>query len=84
MAGWYAAALIPVLVFAIYGFFRKDFVAVTIAFIGLVILVWWRLSQEFSALAAHQSLFQKVLRHEQESDRVQGSVESKDSPSLGS
>jgi hypothetical protein len=62
--GFFASVLVPVLAFAAYGIFKKDIVAVGLAFAGLLIFVWWRLSHEFTKVPIYKSLFTKILNHE--------------------
>lgn len=80
-AGSYGSVLVPVLIFGVYGFVNRDVVAISVALFGLIIFVWWRLSYEFSKLAVYQSLFQKLLRYEQEGDFAEQAKQSNDAAS---
>jgi hypothetical protein len=63
--GFYGSVLVPVLLFGSYGVMKQDFVAVTVSLIGLLIFVWWRISHELVYIKIYQSIFQKILKHEQ-------------------
>jgi hypothetical protein len=62
--GFYASVLVPVLLFAVYGFTQRDFITEAIALFGLLLFVGWRLSQEFTRLGAYKSLCKKIVEHE--------------------
>lgn len=62
--GFYASVLVPVSGFACYGIAQRDFLALTLGFIGLSIFVVWRISRELSILATYRALFAKVAAHE--------------------
>ncbi len=66
-AGFYACVIAPSVAFGTYGFVKHDFVAEFIAFIGLFLFMWWRISQELQRLDVFKSLFLKIARHEKES-----------------
>jgi|GEM_PF-2412888 len=68
--GFYASVLVPVILFGCYGVLQRDFVAVTVALVGLLIFVWWRLSAEMNHVKVHRSVFEKVLAHEKVTDQT--------------
>jgi len=64
--GFYASVLIPALLFAGYGIFSWDVLAVAFAFIGLLIFFGWRISRELAIANTFKSLCQKILEHERD------------------
>src|SRR5215475_5933459 len=67
--GFYGSVLVLCSFFAAYGIIQRDFVAVVVALIGLLIFVGWRIARELSHLNTFKSLCQKVAEHERTSDR---------------
>ena len=65
--GFYASVLIPSLLFAGYGCAQRDFVAVAVAFLGLLIFIGWRISGELSRTSLYKSLCRKIVDHEERS-----------------
>ena len=65
--GFYASVLVPVAGFACYGMVQRDFLSLTMGFVGLAIFVGWRISRELSVLARYRALFAKVAAHETKS-----------------
>lgn len=63
--GFYAVVLVPVALLAVYGFLKHDYIAITIALLGLLLYVVWRLIQELSIIRVYRSIFAKVLAHEE-------------------
>lgn len=61
---FYASILIPMVLFAAYGFFRKDFIAEFIAFVGIFIFIIWRISQEVDHVHVYQATMRKLVEHE--------------------
>ena len=64
---FYASVLIPVLLFGGYGCVQRDFVAVAVALLGLLIFTGWRISGEFSRMSPYKSLCRKITEHERRS-----------------
>ena len=65
--GFDAATVLPVLAFAIFGFVKRDLVALGLAFFGLLALYLWRISAESGMTPIYRSISQKVLQHQQPS-----------------
>lgn len=72
--GFYSAAVFPALLFAGYGVFSQNLVAMAVAFGGLFFFVIWMISQELSHIAPYISVFQKVMAHEQRAAHAQQSA----------
>ena len=64
--GFYAAVLVPVLVFGAYGVIRRDLLATALALVGLAIFVCWNLSEESKYIGLYQSIFRKVAQHQRD------------------
>ena len=58
--GFYAAALVPATGFGIYGIVRADFVALGLAFAGLLFFSLWRIISEIRHAPLFFSLFSKI------------------------
>lgn len=81
-AGYYASVIAPSLAFAVYGIVQRDFVAISIAFASLLIFVCWHLSAQFSHYGTYQSIFQKILKHEEtaEDAKTLGTITKQEPP----
>ena len=62
--GFYAFVLVPIIIYGALGVYRRDFLPLLAALLGLFIFVCWRLSSEFRLFKIYTSIFQKVLSHE--------------------
>jgi hypothetical protein len=62
--GFYAAILVPIVVFAIYGLVRRDIVAMGIAFGGLLLYQIWKIATDLSRIAIYRSLMTKMAARE--------------------
>jgi hypothetical protein len=58
--GYYGAILLPMVAFAAYGIIKRDVIALSIAFAGLLIYQLYRIATELSQLALYQSLASKI------------------------
>jgi len=74
--GFYAAVLIPALAFAGYGIYKKDLVALGLAFFGLLLFLWWRISQELQHFEPYAGVFKKVAAHERAQQGIQADAAS--------
>jgi len=70
--GFYGSVLVPLLLFAGYGIIQRDWPAVVVALIGLLIFDGWKLARELSHASTFKSLCQKVAEHERTSDKSGG------------
>ncbi|MCB1955310.1 MAG: hypothetical protein KDG55_06515 [Rhodocyclaceae bacterium] len=59
--GFYAATLLPVVAFGVYGFLKRDYVASSVALLGAIGHIAWRISAETQHLQLYRSIAQKVL-----------------------
>jgi hypothetical protein len=57
---FYTAILIPLILFAAYGFFRHDIISIAIAFFGLLIYQFWHISGEIKYARLFHSIFTKL------------------------
>jgi len=62
--GYYAAILLPLVVFAIYGLAKRDVVAIAIAFGGLLLYQLWNIGHDLSRVAIYRSLMTKMAARE--------------------
>jgi hypothetical protein len=62
--GYYAAILLPMVWFAIYGVIRRDVVAVSIAFAGILLYQLWGVSDYLSRAPLNRSLICKIAQRE--------------------
>jgi hypothetical protein len=62
--GFYALVIVPFIIYGVLGVIRRDFLPLLASLIGLLLFVYWRLSQELRVFEIHKSVFQKVLHHE--------------------
>ena len=61
---YYAAILIPMVVFAVYGVVKRDVVAVAIAFGGILLYQLWSIANDLSRREIYRSLMTKVAERE--------------------
>lgn len=64
--GFYSAALVPATGFAAYGLFNADFLALALAFVGLLFFTLWRIASEIKHAPLFSSLFSKIDAIERE------------------
>jgi len=57
---WYAAFLVPFILFAVYGLYRQDAIALAVAFFGLLIYQAWRISAELKSSRLICSICKKL------------------------
>ncbi len=57
---FYAAVLTPIVLFATYGLFRLDIIAVSVAFTGLLTYQFWRISAEIKNAKLLHSICKKM------------------------
>jgi hypothetical protein len=57
---FYVAVLIAPLAMAIYGIAQRDYLALTVAFLGLLAMVVWSIWREFRHLPLYRSIFAKL------------------------
>lgn len=62
--GYYGAILLPMIAFAIYGLIKRDVIALSIAFAGLLIYQLYRIATDFDRSGLYQSLFRKIAARE--------------------
>jgi hypothetical protein len=62
--GYYGAILLPMIAFAIYGFLKRDAIALSIAFAGLLIYQLYRIATDFDRSGLYRSLFKKLAARE--------------------
>lgn len=67
--GFYASVILPLVLFGVYGIWTRQWVALAVALIGLLIFLGWRISRELSQVSVHRSLFKKIVEHENGSAR---------------
>src|SRR5579864_3016026 len=72
--GFYGSVLVPILLFAGYGIFAPNLLAMGFALVGLLIFVGWQMSRQFMQLSIYKSLFRKVSEHETDVGRTLASV----------
>lgn len=58
--GFYTAALVPAIGFGGYGLIRSDFLALAMAFLGLLFFVLWRMAGEVKSSPLFFSIFSKI------------------------
>ncbi len=63
---FYATTIGPCIVFAIVGVLRKDFVALLVAFCGLLGFLVWRINSELERLELYKSACRKIVEHTSE------------------
>jgi hypothetical protein len=61
---FYASVLLPTCLFAAYGVLRRDFIAESVAFVGAMLFISWRISQEFGRMQVFQGLMRKISDHQ--------------------
>lgn len=59
--GFYAAVLMPVVGFGLYGFAKRDFVALSVALVGALGYLSWHISAESHYARLFRSIARKVL-----------------------
>jgi len=62
--GQYAAIFLPMVSFATYGVIKQDWIALLIAFGGLLIYQLWELSYNVSRVTIHRTLLTKLVERE--------------------
>lgn len=58
---FYVAVLAAPVAMAIYGLLRRDYLALAVAFFGLLVLVAWSIARELSHVAQFRSVSQKLV-----------------------
>jgi hypothetical protein len=71
--GFYAFVLVPIIIYGGLGVYRRDFLPLLAALLGLLIFFCWRLSTEFRLFKVYTSIFQKVLQHEKAAEAIKSS-----------
>ena len=61
---YYAAILVPMVLFAVYGVIKRDVIAVAIAFGGLLLYQLWNIAHDHSRRDIYRSLMMKVAERE--------------------
>ncbi len=59
--GFYVAVLVAPFAMAIYGVVQRDYLALAVAFFGLLALVAWSIWREFQHLSLFRSIARKML-----------------------
>ena len=62
--GYYVALLVPMVLFAVYGIVKRDVIAISIAFAGVLIYHTCAIADYVSRAPQYRSLLTKIVRRE--------------------
>ncbi|MHB8653660.1 MAG: hypothetical protein ACYDA9_07260 [Terriglobia bacterium] len=65
-----AAMLVPFVLFAVYGLYRQDVIALAVAFFGLLIYQTWRISRELKHSKTFTSICKKLEIRSMETENL--------------